>query len=179
LDRFHEQALSRVTSPKVREAFDLEHEPRQTIARYGSQEQWFQYHRSEVYWDFELFVRGRRLVEAGVPVVSLQAGVWDHHCGPELGSIFEGYRSLLPLYDQSLSALLADLHERGLSEQVAVVVWGEFEAHRMRSATVHTDGAHSTAVPMRTKKKPRFKEGRSYRIASDSASCRKRLVSRQ
>jgi uncharacterized protein (DUF1501 family) len=73
-----------------------------------------------------LFLRARRLVEAGVPFVSLQVGTWDHHCGAGLGSIFESYRTLLPWYDQSLTALITDLHERGLDKDVTVMVWGEF-----------------------------------------------------
>jgi hypothetical protein len=71
-------------------------------------------------------VRARRLVEAGVPFVSMQVGLWDHHCADGLPTLFESYRSLLPLYDNCLSALITDLHERGLHEDVCVVVWGEF-----------------------------------------------------
>jgi uncharacterized protein (DUF1501 family) len=81
---------------------------------------------SPVTWDWEAFVRARRLVEAGVPFVSMQVGLWDHHCADGLPSLFESYRSLLPLYDNCLSALITDLHERGLHEDVCVVVWGEF-----------------------------------------------------
>jgi hypothetical protein len=126
LDDFTAQALSLMSSPAVREAFDLELESPKMKERYGSLSNRFLYHRSESYWDFELFIRARRLVEAGVPLMTLQVGVWDHHCGPDLGTLAESYRTLLPLYDQSLAALLDDLHERGLSERVAVVVWGEF-----------------------------------------------------
>src|SRR5205085_1444558 len=50
----------------------------------------------------------------------------DHHCADGLPSLFESYRSLLPLYDHCLSALITDLHERGLHKDVCVVVWGEF-----------------------------------------------------
>jgi uncharacterized protein (DUF1501 family) len=79
-----------------------------------------------VTWDWESFVRARRLAEAGVPFVSMQVGLWDHHCADGLPSLFESYRSLLPLYDNCLSALITDLHERGLHQDVCVVVWGEF-----------------------------------------------------
>jgi len=81
---------------------------------------------SPVNWDWEAFVRARRLVEAGVPFVSLQVGLWDHHCAEGLPSLFESYRTLLPLYDNCISALITDLHERGLHKDVCVVVWGEF-----------------------------------------------------
>ena len=56
----------------------------------------------------------RRLVEAGVPFVSMQVGLWDHHCDTNSGSIFKGYQSLLPLYDHCISALINDLHSRGV-----------------------------------------------------------------
>src|SRR6185369_17830402 len=69
-----------------------------------------------------------RLVEAGVPVVTVSCGSWDHHGvlsnGPGCG-IFERLRDELPLYDRSLCALVDDLHHRGLADDVAVVVWGE------------------------------------------------------
>jgi uncharacterized protein (DUF1501 family) len=63
----------------------------------------------------------RRLVEAGVPVVTVGNGDWDHH-----DRLFPRMRSQLPLLDRSLHALVTDLHERGLDREVAVVVWGEF-----------------------------------------------------
>ena len=47
-------------------------------------------------------------------------GQWDHH-----DHIFHCLRAVLPQFDRSLSALLTDLHERGLAKDVAVVVWGE------------------------------------------------------
>lgn len=48
------------------------------------------------------------------------AGPWDHH-----GNIFPGLRQELPALDKRLYALITDLHERGLDQDVAVVVWGE------------------------------------------------------
>jgi uncharacterized protein (DUF1501 family) len=47
-------------------------------------------------------------------------GQWDHH-----DQIFTCLRAILPAYDRSIYALLTDLHERGLDQDVAVVVWGE------------------------------------------------------
>ncbi len=125
-DSFSGQALDMLTSGRARRAFDLSDEKPEVLDRYRAGGTQFQYHRSPAFWDWEAFVRARRLVEAGVPFVSLQVGVWDHHCGEGLGSIFEGYRTQLPLYDLCISALISDLHERGLHKDVCVVVWGEF-----------------------------------------------------
>ena len=76
------------------------------------------------------FLQARRLVEAGVPVVTLTPrnrkpgpkcnGEWDHH-----DHIFRCLRAVVPQLDQSIYALVTDLHERGLDKDVAVVVWGE------------------------------------------------------
>ena len=126
LDTFTAQALDIVTSREVREAFDLSKEPEKVVARYGYKGAKYEYNKSPVPWEYESFIHARRLVEAGVPYVSLQVGLWDHHGGDLQGSIFNGYRSMLPLYDQSLSALIEDLYERGLDRDVAVIVWGEF-----------------------------------------------------
>jgi hypothetical protein len=126
LDIFSGQALDMVTSGKARQAFDLSNEDPKILDRYRSGGNKFKYLAGPAFWDWEAFVRARRLVEAGVPFVSMQVGLWDHHCGADSGSIFEGYRSQLPLYDNCLSALITDLHERGLHQDVCVVVWGEF-----------------------------------------------------
>jgi len=128
-DAFSGQALDMVTNGKARKAFDLADESPKTLDRYrkaGSRYMYSHAPNSQSIWDWEAFVRARRLVEAGVPFVSLQVGLWDHHCAEGLPSLFESYRTLLPLYDACLSALISDLHERGLHQDVCVVVWGEF-----------------------------------------------------
>ena len=63
----------------------------------------------------------RRLVEAGARVVTLGFSRWDWH-----GQNFKRGREDFPMLDQGLSALLEDLHQRGMSDDVSVVVWGEF-----------------------------------------------------
>ena len=126
MDAYTAQALDMVASGKARRALDITEEPEDVLERYSAGGSKFQYNRNEAFWDWQAFVRARRLVEAGVPFVSMQVGLWDHHCNPGGGSIFEGYRTLLPLYDRCLSALIQDLHERGLSDDVCVVAWGEF-----------------------------------------------------
>jgi len=127
-DEFSRQALDMLTTGKARQAFDLSNESARTLDRYRVRGKTFMYSHSPspVSWDWEAFVRARRLVEAGVPFVSLQVGRWDHHCAAGLPSLFASYRSLLPLYDDCLTALISDLRERGLHDEVCVVVWGEF-----------------------------------------------------
>ena len=126
LDRFQLQALEMISSPKVREAFDLSKEPKANIERYGRGKYTHQALKDLLYdWDPKPLVLARRLVEAGVRVVTLQIGSWDHHSGPNQ-HIFESYRHVLPVLDQSIYALVTDLEERGLIDDVLVVVLGEF-----------------------------------------------------
>ena len=63
----------------------------------------------------------RRLVEAGARCVTLAFSRWDHH-----GGNFDACRQDMPMLDQGVSALVEDLHDRGLDKDVSVVVWGEF-----------------------------------------------------
>ena len=126
-DAYTGQALDLITSGAARRALDVSDEPEAVVERYRSAGSKFFYLRNEANWDWKAFLRARRLAEAGVPFVSLQVGLWDHHCtDPSQGTIFEGYRTLLPAYDASIATLITDLHERGLDEDVCVVVWGEF-----------------------------------------------------
>ena len=67
----------------------------------------------------------RRLVEAGVRVVTLNYSKWDWH-GGENNSIFKREKEDFPALDQCLSSLVEDLHMRGLSDSCSVVVMGEF-----------------------------------------------------
>lgn len=115
MDAYTAQALEMITSNRARDAFDVSKEPERVRARYGRGTEYLQ---------------ARRLVEAGVPVVTLTPqnhglptrcnGQWDHH-----DHIFECLRVVLPQLDRSLYALLTDLRDRGLDRDVAVVVWGE------------------------------------------------------
>jgi hypothetical protein len=126
LDRFQAQALQIIASPQVRDAFDLSREPPETLARYGQGKYPHQTVKDILYdWDARPFVRARRLVEAGARVVTLRVGSWDHHSGPT-SDIFDALRRLMPLVDQSLTALISDLRDRGLERDVLVVMLGEF-----------------------------------------------------
>ncbi len=126
LDRFQSQALQMIVSPQVREAFDLSKEPKEAFEKYGRGKYTHQAVKDILYdWETKRFVLARRLVEAGVRVVTLQVGSWDHHSGPAQ-HIFQSYRHVLPVMDQSICALVNDLEERGLRDDVLVVVLGEF-----------------------------------------------------
>lgn len=107
VDAFRRQALEMITNPRARAAFDVQREPAHVHARYGP--------------FCANFLMARRLVEAGVPVVTLKVGDWDTH-----EHNFRDMREQLPQLDQGFHALVSDLYERGLQEEVAVVLWGEF-----------------------------------------------------
>jgi uncharacterized protein (DUF1501 family) len=131
MDAYTARALEIITSAKAREAFDLNREPDKVRDRYGSKDDKYIYvgTKADSPWDGIKFLLARRLVEAGVPVVTLRAGGWDHHgnvVSSAGGTIFTSLRSALPLLDRSIHALVTDLHERGLDKEVLVLVWGEF-----------------------------------------------------
>ena len=108
LDSFTQRAVGVVTSGKVADALDLEKEDKAVRERYGRD-------------DGSQFLRARRLVEAGVRVVTFDWGGWDTH-----GDNFNQLRRQLPKLDQGMSSLLSDLAERGMDKDVTVVMWGEF-----------------------------------------------------
>ena len=118
MDSYQARALEMIASTQVRDALDLDREPEAVREQYGAGLD---------------FLRARRLVEAGVSVVSVASrfpvrvpgvndpGGWDTH-----GYNFKLLRAKLPIYDQAVYALLTDLPDRGLDKDVAVVIWGEF-----------------------------------------------------
>jgi hypothetical protein len=131
MDAYTSRALDIITSPRAREAFDLDREPDRVRERYGSKGDKYIYvgTKPDSPWYGDQFLLARRLVEAGVPVVTLRAGGWDHHgnvVSSQGGTIFISLRSMLPLLDRSIHALVTDLHERGLDKEVLVLIWGEF-----------------------------------------------------
>src|SRR6185436_4502763 len=73
----------------------------------------------------------RKLIEAGVRCISLTISDFDTH---RLN--FERLRYLLPIVDAGLDALTTDLEERGLADDVTIVVWGEFG----RTPKINTNG---------------------------------------
>jgi hypothetical protein len=124
-DQFTQQALSILTSSKLAEALDLEREDPRLRDRYGrgSPEPAGYGDAGPLLNDY--FLAARRLVEAGVRVVTLAYGRWDWH-GRPYGTTFENARNHLPMLDRGITTLLDDLHDRGLDNDVSVIVWGEF-----------------------------------------------------
>jgi hypothetical protein len=119
MDTFERQALGVLTSSRLADALNLDKEPRELRDRYG-------YGTPAHQGDgaprlMQQFLMARRLVEAGVRVVTLSYSFWDFH-----GQNFALAKGDLPLLDQAVSALVDDLHERGMDKDVTVVVWGEF-----------------------------------------------------
>ncbi len=121
-DTYSEQALGILTDSKLCDALDLTQEDPKIVERYGKSIEKFQ--RDGAPKMVENFCIARRLVEAGARYVALNYSRWDWHGGD--GMNFPRSREEMPLLDQGLSALITDLHERGLDRDVAVVVWGEF-----------------------------------------------------
>jgi hypothetical protein len=127
IESYSAQALDLITSPRVRDAFDVQQEPAHVRDAYGPAVHVKSATESKlVPWNPLAFLQARRLVEAGVSVVTIAAGDWDHHSATGAPGIFDGLRSIAPAYDQALAALILDLHQRGLDRDVLIVVWGEF-----------------------------------------------------
>jgi len=119
MDAFNQQAMGLLTSSKLAKALDLGNEDPRTVERYGKGDP-----RNRDDGGPRLtsnFLVARRIVEAGARCVTLAFSRWDHH-----GHNFPQLREDLPLLDQGLTALLDDLHDRGLEKDVSVIVWGEF-----------------------------------------------------
>lgn len=123
IDILHGRAVEMLSSSKTREAFDLSRESQQVRSRYG-----------KTHWGKSLLTC-RRLVEAGVRFVQCQATFrlkpetgrtsnWDDHSVNS--HIFNAYREKLPWLDQSISALIEDLYNRGLDRRVLFIFCGEF-----------------------------------------------------
>lgn len=114
-----EQAYRLVTSQEAKQAFDLAAEPEPTRNRYG---------RKTI---GQSCLLARRLVERGVPFVTVNNRGWDTHTDmyTRLKEGYTGARKpvgLIPSLDLAFSALISDLADRGLLEETLVVVMGEF-----------------------------------------------------
>lgn len=119
LDEFHQQAAGMLTSDRLAQAFDIHSEDDATRERYG---------RNIV---GQRCLLARRLIEAGSRIVSVdfphvpgqKAFSWDDHAS--VWNIFDEMRARLPVLDQVVSALIDDLYQRGLQDDVLLVVMGE------------------------------------------------------
>ncbi len=109
LNTFYDRAYSLISSPKAREAFDIEKEDPKLRDAYGRNEAG------------QRLLMARRLVEAGVRMVSLTFGGWDMH-----NSITPGMRNQMPPLDNALTVLINDLEQRGLLSSTLIMVSSEF-----------------------------------------------------
>jgi len=109
VDEFFQQGVELITTPEAQKAFDIQTESDATRDAYGRN-------------SFgQRALLARRLVEAGVPFVTLYDGGWDHH-----SDLFGALKTRLPSWDQTVAALINDLDQRGLLETTMVIALGEF-----------------------------------------------------
>ena len=109
MDTFYQRAYAMISTPKAREAFDLNKEPAKMRDRYG---------RNTAGGRLLL---ARRLVESGVRMVTTSYGGWDMH-----SNIGNSIRSTVPSFDQAFAALISDLDERGMLDDTLVMITSEF-----------------------------------------------------
>lgn len=131
VEEFHRQAMDVLTSPRLAEALDLSREDTAVRSLYGLEASYPSEREGKTLLD--QFLLARRVIEAGARCVTLAFCRWpfgrmlkgdynwDWH-----KDLFNEARGTLPLFDLGLSALIQDLDQRGLLEDIAVVVWGEF-----------------------------------------------------
>lgn len=124
LDRFEQKAWNILTSTAARNAFDLDKEPAAVRERYGFMPAFDPGAANRCgspAWSQRILL-ARRLVEAGVRLVTVDLRWWDTHV--------KGFESLklgfLPRFDRAYSALIEDLEARGLLDSTLVLAWGEF-----------------------------------------------------
>jgi hypothetical protein len=108
-DENYQQAVSLVTSPEAQRAFEIDREPDKVRTAYG---------RTSL---GQRALLARRLVEAGVPFITLYSGGWDHHSG-----IFPSFKKQGRALEAVVAALIEDLDQRGLLDTTLVLVMGEF-----------------------------------------------------
>jgi hypothetical protein len=109
LDEHYQQAYDLVTSPQAQAAFDIEREPGAVRDRYQ---------RTSF---GQRALLARRLVEAGVPFITLYEGGWDHHT-----TIFPSLKKRLPSFEATVATLIEDLEQRGMLATTMVIALGEF-----------------------------------------------------
>ena len=123
MDAFTQQAVSILTSGRFAEAMDITREDPKTIERYTAKGDPAaeKFYTAEGPNSTRKFLLARRLVEAGVRCVSVSISDFDTH-----SKNFPRMRQLIPIVDHGLSALVTDLEERGMLDDVTIVAWGEF-----------------------------------------------------
>lgn len=109
LDEHYEQGYNLMGSKQAQDAFDVHREPDRIREAYG---------RSTF---GQRALLARRLVEAGVPFITLYEGGWDHH-----EQIFSALNRRLPAFESTIAALIQDLDQRGMLDSTLVIALGEF-----------------------------------------------------
>jgi hypothetical protein len=109
VDEFYQQGYQLITSTEAQAAFDIGQEPDAVRQKYGR----------DSFGQRALLAR--RLVEAGVPFITLYSGGWDHHT-----DIFNSFKKRVPAFESSIAALIEDLGDRGMLERTMVIALGEF-----------------------------------------------------
>jgi len=129
-DTFSQQALD-IVMRGVSQAFDLRQEDPRLVERYDTSRFWIgnkkarpsEMRRSTL---GAQMLMARRLVESGCGFVTVQAAGWDNHADGNNPNMKDGMEMLGPPLDQALATFLTDLEERGLSNDVLLVITGDF-----------------------------------------------------
>jgi uncharacterized protein (DUF1501 family) len=119
MDQVYSQAFDVLTSSRLVDALDVEKEDPALRERYGKGSSKHLGDGAPL-WNDQLLI-ARRLVEAGVRVVTVAYGFWDTH-----GNNFGHLKKHLPTFDAGISSLIWDIYDRGLDRDVTVVVCDEF-----------------------------------------------------
>ncbi len=109
LDSYYRQGFDLIHSKEAQAAFDIEREDAKTREAYG---------RNAF---GQRCLLARRLVEAGVPFITVYDGGWDSHA-----NLFGSLAKRLPQWDSTVSTLITDLEDRGMLDSTLVIALGEF-----------------------------------------------------
>jgi hypothetical protein len=131
MDRFQQQAFD-VIARGVGEAFNLAKEDRKTLAMYDTSKlferaaitKWYDMRRSSNLLGKQMLL-ARRLCEAGCGFVTVSDCGWDMHANGNSPKKMANLPPLTSQVDHAVAAFLDDVHERGLSDQILLVVTGE------------------------------------------------------
>jgi hypothetical protein len=144
IDHFTQQAYGLLTSSRLADALDLSKEDPRVVARYGTGDPKIHMDGNGAPRVPQSLLMARRLIEAGARVVTLNYSKWDWHGGKNAegradNSIFLREAEDFPVFDQCVSALVEDLHQRGLDRDCTVIAMGEFGRTPKISAQVGRD----------------------------------------
>jgi Protein of unknown function (DUF1501) len=144
MDTFNEQAFGLLTSSRLADALDISREDPRIIARYGTGNPNIMIDSNGAPRVPQSLLMARRLIEAGARVVTLNYSKWDWHGGMNTegranNTIFVREQEDFPIFDQCVSALVEDLHQRGLADDCTVIIMGEFGRTPRISAQVGRD----------------------------------------